>query len=150
MTNRNHWTEEQEEQAKILISRRMGKQEFFEKVGHNKGSARARLRLIGYNKEQRNHWTSEQDNLAASLIAQNASKQEFYEKVGHSKGAAYSRMRAIGRSIIRQRRTRTMERTSTRPTPGMLADAERREQLKLTVWFGDPPPGYSALDRRKE
>lgn len=105
-------------------------------------------------------WTPEQELLARELMAAGASAEEFLAKLGRSKDAAYQRLyfhrRTAADWSYRRRKPRGVsfqlaDPVSARPTAELLEDAKARANAlrPITAWIcGDPPPGYSALDKR--
>lgn len=98
-------------------------------------------------------WTKEQECLAKQYA--HADSLEFIEKVGKTKAAANSHFHYIKypekQKRKRKRHTREQYVSIKAPNTEMIKDAERRKlavrSLTATI-CGDPPPGYSALDKK--
>lgn len=108
-------------------------------------------------------WTPEEETLAKILLAAKADNATFLERVGRTKQAAHAHWNYVNKGKPRRERTRHRMlgdntpiggancSTVHRPTEDMLADARQRSSIPrpLTSWLtGDPPPGYSALDKK--
>lgn len=98
------------------------------------------------------HWTEAQTKLARIMLAADESNAAFMEQFGKTKAAALTRVARLDNHPKVRRWSNTPTAGSARPTPQALADAERRliapRSLTAEV-FRDPPPGYSALDRKQ-
>lgn len=103
-------------------------------------------------------WTIEQEYLAKQYA--HASSLEFIEKVGKTKAAANSHFyysRYIQKTTKKQRKEHQCKRRSRQavvisnaPNRKMIEDAKQRliaVRSLTAIICGDPPPGYSALDR---
>ena len=105
-------------------------------------------------------WTPAEDEIGRRLLEDDASKGEFLEKLRRTKKAAvghfsYVEHRAM---VLCRRREVPAGRGPTRQVtianaPSIAMMGEVRSQLvaprSLTSeFFGDPPPGRSALDRK--
>jgi hypothetical protein len=113
-------------------------------------------------------WSPAQEEIARVFFHSPLSDDEFYFKVGHSREAYKSRRCYVKRcqqirELRRVTRKKKVAEKSTcisadkiekhdysRPSPEMLADAHYRCSLRTPIMdiLGDPPPGYSALDKR--
>jgi hypothetical protein len=111
-------------------------------------------------REKRIPWTPEEEEIGRRLLEEHASAAEFLEKLGRSKNAAenhfyYLEHRAM---VLRRRGEIPVRRGPTRqvtianaPSIVMLDDAQRQLAAPRSLtsgFFGDPPPGRSALDRK--
>jgi hypothetical protein len=106
-------------------------------------------------------WTPEQEKLAGELMAAGTPPEQFLVKLGRTKDAAYQRLyyKRVGPYRPKAERLRPIsaqtfqigDQVSARPDEKLLAEAEARANVPrtATAWLcGDPPPGYSALDKR--
>jgi hypothetical protein len=111
-------------------------------------------------REKRIRWTPEEDEIGRRLLDENASEAEFLEKLGRTKNAAenhcyYLEHRAM---VFRRRGEIPVRRGPARqvtianaPSIAMMDDAHRQSvapRSLTSAFFGDPPPGRSALDRK--
>jgi hypothetical protein len=122
------------------------------------------------------YWTAAEEQDAVAALAAGCDQHEFFLKVGRTKDAAKKHLSYINRkdqlNVSRRARDadirhgRCEPRTSrytklhqdaveprVTPTREMVLDAERRLNAPRTLTqaiLHDPPPGYSALDRRQE
>lgn len=104
---------------------------------------------------KRKAWSSEEEGLAKELLAQGAPDLLFREKLGRSKAAATTHFYyKAGRRPYEPKcsRTEIADLASARPTADLLVEAARRASAScrdLTAQLmGDPPVGYSELDKR--
>jgi hypothetical protein len=108
---------------------------------------------------QRKQWSSEDEALAKELMAQGASEVLFLEKLGRSKAAAHTHFYyKAGKRPYRVRVRPSLApvggtdvHVSARPTDELLEDAKRRALAPRDITaqlMGDPPRGYSALDKQ--
>ena len=122
---------------------------------------------------RKNLWSDEDTATARILLARNASFEEFFTILGRSKAASKTRIQYLDNENVRYRkyehvkRQRTHRRlTGSAPPPSqrhvtrmsagappahVLADAAARSNAPRTLsamLLGDPPIGFSALDRR--
>jgi hypothetical protein len=107
-------------------------------------------------REKRIPWTLEEDEIGRRLLEEHASEAEFLEKLGRTKEVArkhfyYAEHRAMifrqrGEVPVRPGPTRQVTITNA-PSIAMMDDAQRQRSL-TSEFFGDPPPGRSALDRK--
>lgn len=99
-------------------------------------------------------WTIEETKLARRMIEENATEAEFWEAFGRTRSMAVDRIRYVDVPRYRDRR-----KNSPKPPPNptkaipdeVIADAFRRASAPRSITafvFGDPAPGFSALDRR--
>jgi hypothetical protein len=96
-------------------------------------------------------WTPEENEIGRRLLENSASEAEFLEKLGRNKKSASSHFYYLERRAkVLQRRGETLARSK----PGRQATIDDA-QCHLVVprsptseFFGDPPPGRSALDRK--
>jgi hypothetical protein len=106
-------------------------------------------------------WTPEQEQLAREMMATGASAEEFLLKLGRTKDAAYQRLyskRCADGSYTRRKPRKLSAQSfqmadpvAARPNAELLVAAIARTNAprSITAWLcGDPPPGYSALDKR--
>lgn len=108
-------------------------------------------------------WNDEQTELARSLLAAKASDDVFRERLGRSKACAYYRILRVDHpDVLKGRVAARLARKNPNDFPHItagkinippdaFADAERRMSAPRSLTsavFGDPPPGYSALDKR--
>lgn len=89
-------------------------------------------------------WTDAEVETARRLIDQKASDDECMAALGRSRMTCYQKLDRLRYSaaVARKQKTSTVA----------LADADRRINAprSITAWIcGDPPPGFSALDRRR-
>lgn len=112
------------------------------------------------------NWTPEETELARKLLAEGAPEREFERQIGRTKEAAKTRIqtlnyrarraeadrfRTLSGSRCKKSEYRRVEAEAAIP-PEVIADSVRRSDAprSLTAMLcGDPPPGYSALDRRR-
>jgi|SRR5271169_98075 len=105
-------------------------------------------------------WTPEEEEIGRRLLEEHASEAEFLEKLGRTKNAAenhfyYLEHRAMvlhrrGEVPVRDGPTRQVT-IADAPSITMTDDAQRQSVAPLSLtsaFFGDPPPGRSALDRK--
>jgi hypothetical protein len=93
-------------------------------------------------------WTDDEIELARQMLAARAKDSEFRSRLGRSKSAAQTRILYDATSVERY----LMAEPRPQVPAGLWDDRDRRAstRLSLTAWFcGDPPPGYSALDKRQ-
>lgn len=121
-------------------------------------------------------WTAEDLKTLCRMKAEKSLVRDIALALGRSEGAVVEQWRWINNS--EERRERRRDRTnlirsakrngtpishphkvlgystiSSRPSGDLLADAQRRMLAPRTIGqeiFGDPPPGYSALDRKRQ
>lgn len=87
-------------------------------------------------------WTPEQTEIARQMQADKESSEAFLTKLGRSETAARERVKR------KDVRAKTVDRAATPKIPaGVIEDAVRRAAAPART-FGDPPVGFSALDRR--
>lgn len=100
-------------------------------------------------------WTDEETALARKLIAANATDAEFWEAFGRTRSMAVDRIRYV--DVPRYRNRGKCSRTPIIIHPmkaipdEVFADAYKRASAPRSITafvFGDPAPGFSALDRR--
>lgn len=122
---------------------------------------------------QKPHWHPEEYKRAMDLIARGHTIPSAAAIIGRSPAQLREKMRWEGMSKARREELREMTNmrrrnkyiasmprgpgayatTSGRPAPDMLAEAQKRLYAPRTISqeiFGDPPPGYSALDRKRQ
>jgi hypothetical protein len=105
-------------------------------------------------------WTPEEDEIGRGLLDENASEAEFLERLGRTKEVArhhfyYAEHRAMvlrrrGEAPVRPGPTRQVT-IADAPSITMTDDAQRQSVAPRSLtseFFGDPPPGRSALDRK--
>lgn len=113
--------------------------------------------------KQMNRWTKADTDRAREMIASGAPDIEFINVFARTRNAACSRVAYADDPEVR-RLTRVRARKGRAGASNVIAgqgrsvvpehvqiDADRRRSLDRSLtgaFFGDPPPGYSALDRR--
>jgi hypothetical protein len=124
-------------------------------------------------KEGLNRWTPDQVETALSMKADGHDVKEIAERLGRSVKAVQGKFKYIAlnegqreerRQALRRRRiasgiqsTRLHPNGQTtkaeRPSDNVLSERARRSAIMprdlTAAFFGDPLPGYSALDRRQ-
>jgi hypothetical protein len=105
-------------------------------------------------------WTPEEDEIGRRLLEENASEAEFLEKLGRTREVArkhfyYVEHRAM---VLRRRGEFPVRRGPSRqvtkagaPSIAMMGEAQSQlvaPRSLTSEFFGDPPPGRSALDRK--
>jgi hypothetical protein len=111
-------------------------------------------------REKTTPWTPEQDEIGRRLLEEHAGEAEFLEKLGRTKEVArkhfyYVEHRAMvlrrrGEVAVRHGPTRQLT-IANAPSIAMMDDAQRQLAAPRSLtseFFGDPPPGRSALDRK--
>jgi hypothetical protein len=107
-----------------------------------------RLRESVRRQARQPQWTPAEIEIARGLVARRATDKECQAAVGRTFHACYQRVDREERQLPR-----------ARPTPQPIITPEIMEAAvarlyaprPLTAWvFGDPAPGFSALDRRRE
>lgn len=98
-------------------------------------------------------WTPEQIILAGELIDRRASNEDCLAAVGRSYAGCYAKIDRIRYGDRRAKYAPDLHRTEPRPdVPNhVIEDAIRRQKAARSITAlicGDPPLGYSALDRR--
>lgn len=99
-------------------------------------------------------WTDEETKLARRLLADNATDERFMESLGRTRSMAIDRIRYVDVPRYRDRRKNRPPAVipPSRTVPHeVIADAFRRAVAPRSITafvFGDPAPGYSALDKR--
>jgi hypothetical protein len=112
-----------------------------------------------------NPWTDEQTAKARELLAAKAPNETFIAEIGRSKVAARARIRYLGdpegfkskRRAERPSRAKTASKRVENPDRFYIPDeviaaaaARLTAHRSLTAQLcGDPPVGFSALDRRQ-
>lgn len=100
-----------------------------------------------------NHWTEQQTKIAEQLMRIHAHDREFRRLIGKSKKCASDRLNRVrfGRNGKRMKMP-TAGRVDHIPDSVLEERNKRlmaRYEMDLTaITFGDPPVGYSALERR--
>lgn len=106
-------------------------------------------------------WTDEATLRARQLIAEKADVETYMRELGRSKAAAFARVRyADDPDAYREGRNRDKRGAVTAPKKierfyipdDVLQAAARRSLAERSITaliFGDPAPGYSALDRKQ-
>lgn len=92
-------------------------------------------------------WTDGETALARQLLQRCASDAEFRRVLGHTREAAVGRLTRLELKV--DRGAVIPERVHI--PPEVVAEAVRRSSAPVTITgfvMGDPPIGYSALDRR--
>jgi hypothetical protein len=105
-------------------------------------------------------WTPEEDEIGRRLLEEDASKAEFLENLGRTKKAAsghfsYVEHRAMvlrRRGEVRECRGPTRQATIANAPSIVVMNDEPRQLVAprslTSEFFGDPPPGRSALERK--
>jgi hypothetical protein len=110
-------------------------------------------------REKRIPWTPGEEEIGRRLLEENASDAEFLEKLGRTKNAAKNHFYYVEhRAMVLRRRGEVPVHRPTRqvtianaPSIVMMDDAQRQlvaPRSLTSEFFGDPPPGRSALDRK--
>jgi hypothetical protein len=112
-------------------------------------------------REKTTFWTPEENEIGRRLLAENASEAEFLEKLGRTEKVAkdhfyYAKHRAMvlrrRGEVVPVRRGPTRQLTiANAPSIAMMDDVQRQlvaPRSLTSEFFGDPPPGRSALDRK--
>lgn len=115
-------------------------------------------------------WTPQDEELAKKLLEARATEAEFQEKLGRSKAASYAhfyylkhgdknrpdriRLRpSRGKNIVGEEgASADVVLSYARPAVQLLEEAKQRllAPRSITAMLcGDPPPGYSALDKKQ-
>jgi hypothetical protein len=95
-------------------------------------------------------WTDQETELAMQMLDRNARPAEFIEVLGRTKGAAWKRRRQV-QGVKRTKAYICHSMSQKLPPPEVLDEAVRRQLAPKTLvgyLFGDPPIGFSALERR--
>ena len=105
-------------------------------------------------------WTPEEDEIGRRLLVEDASEAEFLEKLGRTKKAASGHFSYVEhRAMILSRRSKVpVRREPTRqvtianaPSIAVRNDEQRQfvaPRSLTSEFFGDPPRGRSALERK--
>ena len=105
-------------------------------------------------------WTPEEEETGRRLLEEDASAAEFLQTLGRTKKAASGHFSYVEHraEVLRRRSEATVRRGPTEqasiadaPSIAMMDDAQRplvAPQSLTSEFFGDPPPGRSALDRK--
>lgn len=111
-------------------------------------------------------WTDEETELARAHYTRAISPADFFRLVGRTKDAAGRRLEYIDRPEVREKHLRKMQmyRDAAKASgvmnvaarkvdapPELIEEAARRAKAPRSITasiMGDPPPGFSALDRR--
>jgi hypothetical protein len=100
-------------------------------------------------------WSDADTQTAARMLGEGASDADFRKALGRSRSSARSRVTLAGITVRKVDSAPAIDQAWSAKVRGVspqaLADADRRARAprSLTaIAFGDPPPGYSALDRR--
>lgn len=112
-------------------------------------SLRVRVEINGY-KQRGCMWTAAEDALVLACDAEGLTAKEIARRVNRTPNAVAKRL-----WDLRGARHHHMPPSDEwgRPPNTVIIDRDKREaardQRSLTqIFFGDPPPGYSALERR--
>jgi hypothetical protein len=107
-----------------------------------------------------NPWTPEEEEIGRRLLEERASEAEFLEKLGRTKKAASSHFYSVEhRAMVLRRRGEVLVcrgptgkvTIANAPSIAMMDEAQRQlvaPRSLTSEFFGDPPPGRSALDRK--
>lgn len=98
-------------------------------------------------------WTEQQIETLREMRADGCDWKEIAPEVGHGAGACEAKFISL-RDGRGDRRIHKDTTRNARVSDGQLADrdARREASCRRTVtgeFFNDPPPGYSALDRKR-
>ena len=111
-------------------------------------------------REKTIRWTLEEDEIGRRLLEENASEAEFLEKLGRTKKAASGHFSYVEhRAMVLRRRGEVpaprglIRKVAIANAPSIVVVNDEPRQLvaprSLTSeFFGDPPPGRSALERK--
>jgi hypothetical protein len=110
------------------------------------------------------HWTPAETEIAERMKAAGHSFSEIGERLGRSRKAVQLKFLYLrrtpeerrvcrGKTVYRPSRTGMFIQVSNRPTPEQIAERDARFSKDRTISqliMGDPLPGQSALDKRKQ
>ena len=105
-------------------------------------------------REKTIRWTPEEDEIGRRLLEEDASEAEFLEKLGRTKKAASGHFSYVEhRAMVLRRRRESTHRVTIANAPSIVVMNDEQRQFvaprSLTSeFFGDPPPGRSALERK--
>jgi hypothetical protein len=105
-------------------------------------------------REKTIRWTPEEDEIGRRLLEEDASEAEFLEKLGRTKKAASGHFSYVEhRAMVLRRRRESTHRVTIANAPSIVAMNDEPRQLvaprsPTSEFFGDPPPGRSALERK--
>lgn len=98
-------------------------------------------------KSRYHKWTEGETELARQLLRRCASDAEFRRVLGHSREAAVGRLTRLELKVDRD----PVFAERVHVPADVMAEATRRSLAPITITgfvMGDPPIGFSALDRR--
>ena len=102
-------------------------------------------------------WTEEEDNTLMQLRRDGVTWEDIAERQRRSVKAIRSRYCDLrsGRVRLRRPNLHAEPAPNVRLMPEMLADRDARMEASwrrtpTQEFFGDPPPGYSALDKKRQ
>jgi hypothetical protein len=174
--NGKAWTEHEDNRLREMSRNSVSIQDMSRDLGRSQGSimqrgTHLRVRVTddrSVGQRRRRNWTPEEDEIAMTCTNVN----ECTEKLPHrTVGSIWQRRATLrDRAGIRVRRGESqiapevrggptswdldrVQYSASRPSEDMLMDAAIRRDMPrpIVAWIqGDPPPGYSALDRRRE
>jgi hypothetical protein len=164
------WTEEEYALALEMLARDEDDAAFLAQFGKTKNAVERRRDRLKYGEAPRTPrappWTPEKDAQALAMKTKGHTPQEIADAVGKTRGATRFRLRQLSltaeqremesrarhvNSVPRERQTARHHVTQAHSKfvpPEVLEEASRRA-LAPQPAFGDPPIGFSALDRRK-
>lgn len=96
--------------------------------------------------QHRPRWTDAETDAARELLKKGATDDECREVLGRSFAACRERVERVNLEVVTG-----PSATGPKAPPEVLAEKARRAAAPVTITgfvFGDPPVGYSALDRR--
>ena len=105
-------------------------------------------------------WSLEENEIGRRLLDKDASEAKFLEKLGRTKKAASGHFSYVEhRAMVLRRRGEIPDRRGSTPqvtipdapSIAMMDRAQRQfvaPRALTSEFFGDPPPGRSALDRK--
>jgi hypothetical protein len=94
-------------------------------------------------------WSAEDTDIARQMFVNKEPSEAFIAKLGRSESASRERVKRANERVNVERRA-TAGGIAKAPAQ-VVEDAVRRARAPRSLTalaFGDPPPGYSALDRR--
>lgn len=102
-------------------------------------------------------WSPQETELAESLIGEGANDVKCRQMIGKSRQACLERLKRIRSEVLKGLPSTTVHYVDsgyTKAPPEVLEDRNSRliarMQMDFTAVFcNDPPPGFSALERRK-
>lgn len=107
-------------------------------------------------------WSEEERAIARRLLEEGAKNRIFVDQLGRTRKGAVSHIRLFDHRRDRSQEPARIERKGARSVPNargiqipetVLDEAAKRMSASRSITayvFGDPPPGYSALDKRED